>query len=38
MYLYQRWIDTYDWRKTTPLEKHASWVFWYEFYLLPGAS
>lgn len=24
------WIDKYDWRKTTALEKHASWVFWYE--------
>jgi hypothetical protein len=25
-----QWIDKYDWRQTTPLEKHASWVFWYE--------
>lgn len=25
-----QWIDKYDWRKTVPLEKHASWVFWYE--------
>ncbi|KAH8719492.1 hypothetical protein GQ44DRAFT_741840 [Phaeosphaeriaceae sp. PMI808] len=25
-----QWIDRYDWRKTVPLEKHASWVFWYE--------
>lgn len=24
------WIDKYDWRQTTALEKHASWVFWYE--------
>lgn len=24
------WIDKYDWRRTTALEKHASWVFWYE--------
>lgn len=24
------WIDKYDWRETVPLEKHASWVFWYE--------
>lgn len=24
------WVDKYDWRKTTPLEKHASWVFWNE--------
>ena len=31
IYLDQRWIDTYDWRKTTPLEKYASYVFWYEF-------
>lgn len=25
-----QWIDKYDWRQTTELEKHASWVFWYE--------
>jgi hypothetical protein len=25
-----QWIDRYDWRQTTPLEKHASWVFWNE--------
>jgi hypothetical protein len=25
-----QWIDRYDWRQTTALEKHASWVFWYE--------
>lgn len=25
-----QWIDKYDWRKTVALEKHASWVFWYE--------
>ena len=25
-----QWIDKYDWRQTTALEKHASWVFWYE--------
>jgi hypothetical protein len=25
-----QWIDRYDWRHTTPLEKHASWVFWNE--------
>lgn len=25
-----QWIDKYDWRKTTALEKHASWVFWDE--------
>jgi hypothetical protein len=25
-----QWIDKYDWRATTPLEKHASWVFWNE--------
>lgn len=25
-----QWIDKYDWRTTVPLEKHASWVFWYE--------
>jgi hypothetical protein len=25
-----QWIDKYDWRQTTTLEKHASWVFWYE--------
>jgi hypothetical protein len=25
-----QWIDMYDWRETTPLEKHASWVFWNE--------
>ncbi|RDW77849.1 hypothetical protein BP5796_05701 [Coleophoma crateriformis] len=25
-----QWIDKYDWRKTTALEKHASWVFWNE--------
>jgi hypothetical protein len=25
-----QWIDKYDWRQTIPLEKHASWVFWYE--------
>lgn len=25
-----QWIDRYDWRETVPLEKHASWVFWYE--------
>jgi hypothetical protein len=25
-----QWIDRYDWRITTALEKHASWVFWYE--------
>lgn len=25
-----QWIDKYDWRQTTPLEKHASWVFWHE--------
>lgn len=25
-----QWIDKYDWRQTTPLEKHASWVFWNE--------
>jgi len=24
------WIDRYDWRATTALEKHASWVFWSE--------
>lgn len=24
------WIDKYDWRRTMPLEKHASWVFWDE--------
>lgn len=24
------WIDRFDWRTTTPLEKHASWVFWSE--------
>jgi hypothetical protein len=24
------WIDKYDWRETTALEKHASWVFWHE--------
>ncbi|CAA9964242.1 hypothetical protein PTMSG1_07601 [Pyrenophora teres f. maculata] len=25
-----QWIDRYDWRQTTALEKHASWVFWNE--------
>ena len=25
-----QWIDRYDWRPTTGLEKHASWVFWDE--------
>lgn len=25
-----QWIDKYDWRPTTELEKHASWVFWSE--------
>ncbi|KNG43950.1 duf2236 family protein [Stemphylium lycopersici] len=25
-----QWIDRYDWRPTTALEKHASWVFWDE--------
>ncbi|KAF1940220.1 hypothetical protein EJ02DRAFT_456273 [Clathrospora elynae] len=25
-----QWIDKYDWRQTTALEKHASWVFWNE--------
>jgi hypothetical protein len=25
-----QWIDKYDWRRTTRLEKHASWVFWNE--------
>jgi hypothetical protein len=25
-----QWIDKYDWRCTVALEKHASWVFWYE--------
>ncbi|KAK7181065.1 hypothetical protein PSPO01_12866 [Paraphaeosphaeria sporulosa] len=25
-----QWIDKYDWRKTTALERHASWVFWNE--------
>jgi hypothetical protein len=25
-----QWIDKYDWRPTVALEKHASWVFWYE--------
>jgi hypothetical protein len=25
-----QWIDKFDWRQTTALEKHASWVFWYE--------
>jgi hypothetical protein len=30
IYLNQRWIDTYDWRETTPLEQYASWVFWFE--------
>ncbi|PVI04033.1 hypothetical protein DM02DRAFT_586838 [Periconia macrospinosa] len=24
------WVDRFDWRPTTPLEKHASWVFWSE--------
>lgn len=25
-----QWIDRYEWRATTGLEKHASWVFWSE--------
>jgi hypothetical protein len=25
-----QWIDRFDWRATTELEKHASWVFWNE--------
>lgn len=25
-----QWVDRYDWRKTTALEKHASFVYWHE--------